>query len=52
MAPSRKLSAESAGTKQWQNYPAPANAEKNKMTGNDTVLHYPIAQVKKKISAS
>lgn len=31
---------ENAGTKQWQNYPAQASAEKNKMTGSDTMLCY------------
>jgi hypothetical protein len=52
MAPSTKLSTESVGTKQWQNYPAQASAEKNKITGSDTMLCYPIAEVKRKISAS
>ena len=52
MAPSRELSTESVGTKQWHNYPAKASAEKNKMTGSDTVLHYSIAEVKRKNSAS
>jgi len=52
MASSRKLSTESAETKQWQNYPAQASAEKNKMTGSDTMLCYPVAEVKRKISAS
>lgn len=52
MVPSRTLSTESVGTKQWQNYPAWANAEKNKMTCSDTMLHYPVAEVKRKISAS
>jgi len=52
MAPSRKLSTESVGTKQWQNYPAQASAEKNKMTGSDTMLRYPVAEVKRKISDS
>jgi len=52
MVPSRKMSTESAGTKQWQNYPAQVSAEENKMTGSDTVLRFPIAEVKKKISAS
>jgi len=52
MAPSRKLSTESVGTKQWQNYPSQASAEKHKMTGSDTMLRYAIAEVKKWISAS